>query len=243
MAIPANFDSATGALTGDHLDNTIATGRDAARPTPNLRGDPDAGGQIQSAVHQPTPSLRGDPDDGGQIQSAVHRPTPSLRDDPDAGGQIQSAVHRPTPSLRDDPDAGGQIQGVVHRPTPSLRDDPDAGGIQSTVHRPTPSLGSDPDSGGQIQSAMQRPTPSLWDDPDAGGQIQSVVQQFAGGQHTFTAPDMAGASDQLVMLGATSRLVQAMASFSAAGAADTSNTLPLGAETSQPSFLTTPQHA
>ena len=201
MAIPASFDSATGALTGDNLDNTIATGRDAARPTPSLRGDPDAGGQIQSAVHQPTPSLRSDPDAGGQIQSAVHRPTPSLRSDPDAGGQIQSAVHRPTPSLRDDPDAGGQIQ-----------------------------------------SAMHRPTPSLWDDPDAGGQIQSVVQQFAGGQHTSTASDMAGASDQLLMLGATSRLVQATASFSAAGAADTSTTLPLGAETSQPSFLTTPQH-
>ena len=220
MAIPASFDSATGALTGDNLDNTIATGRDAAQPS--LRSDPDAGGQIQSAVQRPTPSLRGDPDDGGQIQSALHRPAPSLRDDPDAGGQIQSAVHGPTPSLRSDPDPGGQIQSAVHRPTPSLR--------------------SDPDAGGQIQSAVQRPTPSLWDDPDAGGQIQSVVQQFAGGQHAFTAPDMTGASDQLVMLGATSRLVQATASFSAAGAADTSTTLPLGAETSQPSFLTTPQH-
>ena len=201
MAIPASFDSATGALTGDNLDNTIATGHGAARPTPSLRDDPDAGGQIQGAVHQPIPTLRGDPDDGGQIQSAVQRP-PSLRGDPDDGGEIQSAVHQPTPSLR-----------------------------------------SDPDSGGQIQSAMQRPMPSLWDDPDSGGQIQSVVQQFAGGQHTFTAPDMAGASDQLLMLGATSRLVQATASFSAAGAADTSTTLPLGAETSQPSFLTTPQHA
>jgi hypothetical protein len=178
MAIPASFDSATGALaaTGDDLDNTIATGHDATRPTPSLRGDPDAGGQIQSAVHGATPSLRSDPDSGGQLQSAV---TPSLRDDPDAGGQIQSA--------------------------------------------------------------LQQPMPSLWDDPDAGGQIQSVVQQFAGGQHTFTASDVAGASDQL-MLGATSRLVQATASFSAAGAADTSTALPLGAETSQPAFLTTPQH-
>ena len=202
MAIPASFDSATGALTGDNLDNTIASGHGAARPTPSLRGDPDAGGQIQSAMHRPAPSLRSDPDSGGQIQSAVQRPAPSLRSDPDSGGQIQSAVHQPTPNLR-----------------------------------------SDPDSGGQIQSAMQRPMPSLWDDPDSGGQIQSVVQQFAGGQHTFTAPDMAGASDQLLMLGATSRLVQATASFSAAGAADTSTTLPLGAETSQPSFLTTPQHA
>ena len=180
MAIPASFDSATGALTGDNLDNTIASGRDAARPTPSLRDDPDAGGQIQSAVHQPIPSLRSDPDAGGQIHSAVQRPTPSLRDDPDAGGQIQSAMDRPTPSLRGD--------------------------------------------------------------PDDGGQIQSVVQQFAGGQHQSTASDMAGASDQLLMLGATSRLVQATASFSAAGAADTSTTLPLGGETSQPSFLTTPQH-
>ena len=185
MAIPASFDSATGALTGDNLGNTIASGHDAARPAP---------------------SLRGDPDDGGEIQNAVHRPTPSLRSDPDAGGQIQSAVHQPIPSLRGDPDDGGQIQNAMQRPTPSLR--------------------SDPDSGGQIQSAMQRPMPSLWDDPDAGGQIQSVVQQFAGGQHTSTAPDMAGASDQVVMLGATSRLVQATASFSAAGAADTSTYAP-----------------
>ena len=152
----------------------------------------------------------------------MHQPTPSLRSDPDSGGQIHSAVHQPTPSLRSDPDSGGQIHSAVHQPTPSLR--------------------SDPDSGGQIHNAMQRPTPSLWDDPDAGGQIQSVVQPFAGGQHTFTASDMAGASDQLLMLGATSRLVQATASFSAAGAADTSHTLPLGAEISQPSFLTTPQH-
>ena len=88
MAIPASFDSATGALTGDNLDNTIATGHGAARPTPSLRDDPDAGGQIQGAVHQPIPTLRGDPDDGGQIQNAMQRPAPSLRSDPDAGGQI-----------------------------------------------------------------------------------------------------------------------------------------------------------
>jgi hypothetical protein len=42
--------------------------------------------------------------------------------------------------------------------------------------------------------------------------------------------------------GATSQLVQAMAGFGG-GAADTSNTVPLGAETSQRTFLTTPQHA
>ena len=113
MAIPESFNSATGALTGDNLDHAIATGGDAARLTPNLRGDPDAGGQFQSAMHRPTPSLRGDPDAGGRIQSAMDRPTPSLRDDPDAGGQIQSAMDRPTPSLRDDPDAGGQIQSAV----------------------------------------------------------------------------------------------------------------------------------
>ena len=222
MAIPASFDSATGALTGDNLDNTIASGRDAARPTPSLRDDPDAGGQIQSAVHQPIPSLRSDPDSGGQIQSAVHQPIPSLRSDPDAGGQIHSAVQRPTPSLRDDPDAGGQIQSAMDRPTPSLRGDPDDGG-QSTA----PCSGRRPASGAT---------------PTTAARIQSVVQQFAGGQHQSTASDMAGASDQLLMLGATSRLVQATASFSAAGAADTSTTLPLGGETSQPSFLTTPQH-
>ena len=150
MAIPASFDSATGALTGDNLDNTIASGRDAARPTPSLRDDPDAGGQIQSAVHQPIPSLRSDPDSGGQIQSAVHQPIPSLRSDPDAGGHIQSAVQRPTPSLRDDPDAGGQIQSAMDRPTPSLRGDPDDGGrIHSAMQRPTPSLRGDPDDGGR----------------------------------------------------------------------------------------------
>ena len=41
--------------------------------------------------------------------------------------------------------------------------------------------------------------------------------------------------------GSTSQLVQAMAGFGG-GAADTSNTVPLGADTSQQSFLTTPQH-
>jgi hypothetical protein len=42
--------------------------------------------------------------------------------------------------------------------------------------------------------------------------------------------------------GSTSQLVQAMAGFGG-GAADTSNTVPLGADTSQQTFLTTPQHA
>jgi hypothetical protein len=43
--------------------------------------------------------------------------------------------------------------------------------------------------------------------------------------------------------GSTSQLVQAMAGFGGGGgAADTSNTVPLGPETSQQSFLTTPQH-
>ena len=219
MAIPASFNSATGALTGDNLDNTIATGRDAAQPS--LRGDPDDGGQIQrpctgrrpASGVTPTTAARSKAPCTGRPPASGATPTPAARSRAPCTG-------RP-PASGSDPDSGGQIQSAAHRPTPSLRDDPDAGG--------------------QIQSAMQRPTPSLWDDPDAGGQIQSVVQQFAGGQHAFTASDMAGASDQL-MLGATSRLVQATASFSAAGAADTSTTLPLGAETSQPSFLTTPQH-
>ena len=39
--------------------------------------------------------------------------------------------------------------------------------------------------------------------------------------------------------GSTSQLVQAMAGFGG-GAADTSNAVPLGAETSQQTFLTTP---
>jgi len=42
--------------------------------------------------------------------------------------------------------------------------------------------------------------------------------------------------------GSTSQLVQAMAGFGG-GAADTSNSVPLGADTSQQTFLTTPQHA
>ena len=40
----------------------------------------------------------------------------------------------------------------------------------------------------------------------------------------------------------TSQLVQAMAGFGGGGA-DTSNTVPLGADTSQQPLLTTPQHA
>ena len=40
----------------------------------------------------------------------------------------------------------------------------------------------------------------------------------------------------------TSQLVQAMAGFDG-GVADTSNTVPLGTETSPQQFLTTPQHA
>jgi hypothetical protein len=44
--------------------------------------------------------------------------------------------------------------------------------------------------------------------------------------------------------GSTSQLVQAMAGFGGgSGAADISNTVPLGADTSQQPLLTTPQHA
>ena len=173
MVVSGGFDSATGLSTGDNLDHALATSHDAAQLTPNLRDDPDAGGQIRGAAHGPTPSLWDDPDAGGQIRSAVHRPAPGLRDDPDAGGQIHSAVHGPTPGLRDD--------------------------------------------------------------PDAGGQIHSAVQPFAGGE--------ASASDHLVMRGVTPQLVQAMASFFAAGAADTSRSFSLGAEPPQQPFLATPQHA
>lgn len=160
MAVSGGFDSATGLSTGDNLDHALGTSRDAAQLTPNLRDDPDA---------------------GGQIRSAAHGPAPSLWDDPDAGGQIRSAVHRPTPGLRDD--------------------------------------------------------------PDAGGQIHSAVQPFAGGEHQLAPPDIASASDQLVMRGLTPQLVQAMASFFAAGAADSSRSLSLGAEPPQQPFLATPQHA
>lgn len=107
----------------------------------------------------------------------------------------------------------------------------------------TPNLRDDPDAGGQIRSAAHGPTPSLWDDPDAGGQIHSAVQPFAGGEQQLAPPDMASASDQLVMRGVTPQLVQAMASFFAAGAADTSRSLSLGAAPPQQPFLATPQHA
>lgn len=107
----------------------------------------------------------------------------------------------------------------------------------------TPNLRDDPDAGGQIRSAVHRPTPGLRDDPDAGGRIHSAVQPFAGGEHQVAPPDMASASDQLVMRGVTPQLVQAMASFFAAGAADSSRSLSLGAEPPQQPFLATPQHA
>ena len=222
MAIPASFDSATGALTGDNLDNTIATGRDAARPTPSLRDDPDAGGQIQSAVHQPTPSLRSDPDDGGQIQSALHRPAPSLRERP--------RRRRPDPERRAaaDPQPPGRPR--LRRPDPERRApaDPQPPG-RPRRRRPNPERHAAADAQPPGRPRRRRPDPKC----------RAAV---CGRPAPSTASDMAGASDQLLMLGATSRLVQATASFSAAGAADTSTTLPLGAETSQPSFLTTPQH-
>jgi hypothetical protein len=62
--------------------------------------------------------------------------------------------------------------------------------------------------------------------------------QFGG----FAADPSTGAVASLD--GSTSQLVQAMAGFGSGGsAADTSNTVPLGADTSQQPFLTTPQHA
>jgi hypothetical protein len=42
--------------------------------------------------------------------------------------------------------------------------------------------------------------------------------------------------------GSTSQLVQAMAGFGGGGAADGLNTAPLGADTSQQTLLTMPQH-
>jgi hypothetical protein len=50
---------------------------------------------------------------------------------------------------------------------------------------------------------------------------------------------MGGSDGQL---GSSSQLVQAMAGFDG-GAAESSNTTPLGADPSQQQFLTTPQHA
>jgi len=41
----------------------------------------------------------------------------------------------------------------------------------------------------------------------------------------------------------TAQLVQAMAGFGGGGAADGLNAAPLGADASQPSLLTAPQHA
>ena len=43
--------------------------------------------------------------------------------------------------------------------------------------------------------------------------------------------------------GSTSQFVQAMAGFGGGAAADTSNTVPLNADTSQQPLVTTPQHA
>jgi hypothetical protein len=42
--------------------------------------------------------------------------------------------------------------------------------------------------------------------------------------------------------GSTSQLVQAMAGFGGSGAAESSNTAPLGGDASQQQFLATPQH-
>ena len=137
MAVSGGFDFATGLSTGDNLDHALATSRDAAQLTPNLRDDPDAGGQIE-------------------VPRTAQRPASGTTLTPE--GSIESAMHRPTPGLRDDPDAGGHIDSAVHRPAPGLRDD-----------------------------------------PDVGGQIHSAVQPFAGGEHQLAPPDMASASDQLVI--------------------------------------------
>jgi hypothetical protein len=51
------------------------------------------------------------------------------------------------------------------------------------------------------------------------------------------------AADPPAGSGSTAQLVQAMAGFGSGSAVDASNTTPLGADTSQQQFLTTPQHA
>ena len=74
------------------------------------------------------------------------------------------------------------------------------------------------------------------------GQVGSDWQ-LGGFAPTFSLPGPRDSSSQpAAMDGSTSQLVQAMAGFGGSGAA-ISNTAPLGAETSQQQFLTTPQHA
>ena len=74
------------------------------------------------------------------------------------------------------------------------------------------------------------------------GQVGSDWQ-LGGFAPTFSLPGPRDSSSQpAAMDGSTSQLVQAMAGFGGSRAA-ISNTAPLGAETSQQQFLTTPQHA
>jgi hypothetical protein len=78
------------------------------------------------------------------------------------------------------------------------------------------------------------------------GQVGSEWQ-LGGFAPTFSFPPNEGppadSSSQLAAMdGSTSQLVQAMAAFGG-GAADTSTISPFGADSSQQTFLTTPQHA
>jgi hypothetical protein len=60
----------------------------------------------------------------------------------------------------------------------------------------------------------------------------------------FSGPPFGSSSQPAAMDGSTAQLVQAMAGFGGGGgAADGSNTMPLGADTSRQTLLTTPQHA
>jgi hypothetical protein len=72
--------------------------------------------------------------------------------------------------------------------------------------------------------------------------------QIGGFAPTFSLPpprdSLDSSSQPAATDGSTSQLVQAMAGFGGgSGAADSLNTTPLGADTSQQQFLTTPQHA
>jgi hypothetical protein len=59
----------------------------------------------------------------------------------------------------------------------------------------------------------------------------------------FAVDPPTGSVDNQVV-GSTAQLVQAMAGFGGgSGAADSLNTVPLGSDTSQQTFLTSPQHA
>jgi hypothetical protein len=67
--------------------------------------------------------------------------------------------------------------------------------------------------------------------------LGTVGLNWVGGRFAADPPTASAGSD-----GATSQIVQAMAGFGGGGAAESLNSAPLGADTSQQPLLTTPQH-